>query len=718
MRREQLSRKWDVVVVGAGPGGLVAAITLARYGVAVLVVDKREGPSGLSRALTMSTRGMELMRRFGLDDAVRAGAVDVKIRAWVTATLASGEGTEMPLGYPSDEEARLASPTRPAWVPQNHHEPILVEHLRGLPTATVRFGCELLHLAQDGTGVDALVRDGETGVVEHVRASYVVAADGAHSAVREQLGIQMVGRDDLANYERVEFVAPLSPLVGPHRYGLYVITRPDAAGVLGPRGRGDRWGFSRETPVGESGLADLGHDDVIALIRRAAGSETLPVRIEHVSTFSFAAQLAERFSEGRCVLVGDAAHRMTPRGGTGMNTAIQDAFDLGWKLGWVLRGWAGPQLLETYEGERRPVAEHNVQRTGEPTGARRETDQALPWDLNGRLRHHWLGAGEQRRSTIDLVGDGLTLLAGGADQRWEGFARRLPSNAPVDVHLLDAGTAEALGLPPGGALLARPDGREVRRWTHFDPAAESGDGWSVFDAHPDRRRRPARSLEELPLDHGGEPGRPSGGGPSEVADDQPVGVTVDHGVERGCRPGAVESRTEGLVGDDHVDEGLLGGVPPGVVLLDQLRGGRVGGRGVADHPLDRRGAQGDVGRALDDDGEACARVGLPAGPGDPVALEDRDQGRVAGDVDVEDPRQDRLLGPERLIHGGGGHAGPGGDGVDRRGYVAPLEEQVAGGRDDALAGAEGPFLPAASGLRSALDRLPHTWQSNTLSSST
>ena len=105
-----------MLVAGAGPGGLVAAITLARYGIDVLLIEKRSTPSGLSRALTISTRGMELMRRFGLEEAVRSGAADVKIRAWVTPDLASGEGTETPLGYPADAEAALASPTRPARV--------------------------------------------------------------------------------------------------------------------------------------------------------------------------------------------------------------------------------------------------------------------------------------------------------------------------------------------------------------------------------------------------------------------------------------------------------------------------------------------------------------------------------------------------------------------------------------------------------------------------
>ena len=480
--RARLSRTCDALVVGAGPAGLVAAITLARYGIDVVLIDKRSTPSGLSRALAVSTRGMELMRRFGLEQAVRSGAADVKIRAWVTPSLASGQGTEMPLGSPSDAEAALASPTRPAWVAQDHHEPVMFEYLRSLPSASIRLGCQLLGVTQDDQLVRATVADAGTGAAEGINASYLIAADGAHSTVRGQLGIAMDGPDDLADYERVEFTAPLWQLAGEHRYGLYVITRPDAAGVLAPRGPGDRWSLSREIPVGTRGLAGLGPGDLTGLIRRAAGTGALRPQIERLSTFTFAAQMAERYAQGRCFLVGDAAHRATPRGGTGMNTAIQDSFDLGWKLAWVLRGWASPGLLASYERERRPVAAHNVRRSSEPAGARQETGQALAWDLGGRLPHHWLASGKQRTSTIDLIGDGLTLLAGPSDPRWGKFAGSTPSTVPVDVHVVDAGTADALSLPEAGALLARPDGRELRRWTGVDAAAAIGlDGSALPD---------------------------------------------------------------------------------------------------------------------------------------------------------------------------------------------------------------------------------------------
>jgi len=229
---------------------------------------------------------------------VRAGAPDVVPRAWVTPALASGEGTEMPLGYPSDEEAAAVSPSRPAWAPPDHHEPIPLARLCQMPSATIRFRCELTGLTQDQTGVHAVLTDRQTASTSQVDAHYVIAADGAHSRVREQLGIPMDGPDHLADYERAEFSAPLAGVAGDRRYALYVITRPDAAGVLARRGRGDRWEISRERAAGQSRFADLGGGELTGLIARAAGSGDLPVRIERLSSFPFTAQIAKRYPRG------------------------------------------------------------------------------------------------------------------------------------------------------------------------------------------------------------------------------------------------------------------------------------------------------------------------------------------------------------------------------------------------------------------------------------
>src|SRR5262249_4700076 len=170
--------------------------------------------------------------------------------------------------------------------------------------------------------------------------------------------------------------------------------------------------------------------------------------------------------DGRTFLIGDAAHRVTPRGGTGMNTAIHDGHDLGWKLAWVARGWGADGLLESYELERRPVAEHNVARSADPLGSRRPPGEELRVDLGGRIEHHWLAADASgaRASTLDLLGPGLTLLTGPDDEAWRGAAAALGNPRPLALRAVDELTARALGVHGAGAVLVRPHVIPPRRW--------------------------------------------------------------------------------------------------------------------------------------------------------------------------------------------------------------------------------------------------------------
>lgn len=462
------SRYVQVLIVGAGPAGLVAAITLARYGVRALLVEKRDETAGLSRALVISTRGMEILRSWGLEEAVRAGAADVEPLGWVTSTLASGEGQEIPLGYPKSADAVAVSPTRPAWAPQDHVEPCLLTYLRGFPSVEVHFGCELVGLEQSRDRMRARMRDRHSGQSWDVESLFIIGADGAHSTVREQTGIRMDGRDGLGDYERVEFCAPLAQIAADRRYGLTIITHPDSKGVLAPRGPNDRWGFSCESTPGQTQLVDASQEQLVQIITTAVGVPDLDLQIERTNSFTFAAQIAEHYRDGTVFLVGDAAHRMTPRGGTGMNTAIQDAYDLGWKMGWVLRGWAGVELLDSYETERRPVGVHNVSRSANPDGARRDAVDALVWDLNGRVAHHWVRRENAMLSTLDLLGPGLTVLASPGEPGWTEVAESLQTPAPLIAHIVDDQVADRLRIPRRGALLFRPDGRQVLEWTSLD----------------------------------------------------------------------------------------------------------------------------------------------------------------------------------------------------------------------------------------------------------
>jgi putative polyketide hydroxylase len=462
--RERCSDSVDVVIVGAGPAGLVAGIVLGSYGIDVAILEKRPQGSTLSRATVISTRCMEILRSWGLEPAVRAGAADVVPRAWVTPSLLSSEGVEMPLGYPTADEADAVSPTSPAWAPQDHLEPLLRAYLADLPSAGLWFGVQVEDAQQDDEGVTVSVQHPPAGRVP-IRARYMIAADGAHSTTRAALQIPMDGPDDLAEFHRIEFRAPLAALVGDRHFGLYVITNPDASGVFVSRGQGDRWGFAREWRPGESRMVDADDDELVELLTCAIGTHTALV-LETRSAFSFAAQVARRYRESRVFLAGDAAHRMTPRGGTGMNTAIQDAFDLGWRLAWVLRGWAANDLLDEYEAVRRPVGIHNVERAGQPDGARRDAEDALRWDLNDRVAHRRVKTSDGMALTLDLIAPGLTLFVGPHEPRW--MTADLKTLAPVRVYAFDETDAGALGLPQTGARLLGPDARAITAWESYD----------------------------------------------------------------------------------------------------------------------------------------------------------------------------------------------------------------------------------------------------------
>ena len=288
-----------------------------------------------------------------------------------------------------------------------------------------------------------------------------MGADGHRSTVRDAVGIGVEGTDAAMAGVASEFRAPLWPHLAEHRHALYAVQHPDASGVLIPAG-GDRWQYGVILGPDDDAEAMAQVPELTRRIRTATGVPGLPVQITRVSTFRAGAQLAERFSEGRVHLVGDAAHRVTPRGGNGLAMAVRDGLALGWRLAWVLRGWAPPCFLGGYEQEQRPLAAADVARAADPQGHCDAVITEMLHDLGGRLQHAWVGPGT---STLDLIGTGVTLLVADDLDGWRRAAASLLHQVPFTLAELSPATSHALGLHrPGGAVLVRPDGVPVARW--------------------------------------------------------------------------------------------------------------------------------------------------------------------------------------------------------------------------------------------------------------
>ena len=188
-----------VLIVGAGPAGLVTAIEIARRGERPLVVERHPSTSIFPRATGVSTRSMEIFRSYGIEDEIRRGGSRVIPRQATVSSLSDPAPVEGPIGFPDDAAALAVSPTTPAVSPQDHVEPILVERLRTLG-GEVRFSTELVGFTQDDSGVSAMIRDRSTGTETIVRSRYLVGADGHASTVRSTLGIPMTGPDDLGRF--------------------------------------------------------------------------------------------------------------------------------------------------------------------------------------------------------------------------------------------------------------------------------------------------------------------------------------------------------------------------------------------------------------------------------------------------------------------------------------------------------------------------------------
>ena len=500
-------RHTPVLIVGGSLVGLTTSVLLGKHGVPHVVVESHPGTAIHPRAASFHQRTMEILRSVGLQREVEEAAAGEFVQGGAIIAVESLGGKELKYFYRSyNEGVEDLSPTSRLFVTQVGLEPILRRRAAELGAEHL-YGTDLVSFEDRGDHVRSVIRPRADGDEEAIVSDWVVAADGARSRVRERLGIPMTGHGSFADCLTIYFKGDVTHLLAGRNLSVVYVNHPDLTGFFRFSFAGDS-GFlavfsttepdgSRNNNVGE----DMSVERCTELVHTALGDAALPVEIENVQRWSATADTAESFRRGRVFLAGDAAHAMPPTGGFGGNTGIADAHNLAWKLALVLRGPAGPGLLDTYDPERRPISRLTVEqaytryalrvdptlpqddmmaplddpaielgsiyRSSAVAGSSPVTEQPLDdphartWTVGSRVPHVELDGGA---STLDVADGGFAVLTSEDRDEWQHAARAVEESLGVPV------AVQALEAPiPGGAALLRPDA--VIAWRPDEAAA-------------------------------------------------------------------------------------------------------------------------------------------------------------------------------------------------------------------------------------------------------
>jgi len=346
----------QVVIVGSGPSGLACALELGHRGIRCIVVEQHERVGQNPRAKTTNVRTREHLRRWGIADALR-------------------EASTLPADYPSNivfatsmngpllariENAFYCCPDRNdhysesgQWVPQYLIEEVMRRRAESFPNVSFRFSQRLTDVEQSEDGAKAVFVHTETGAESAIHSEYIIGADGGRSTLRKLMGTTMTGKP--AKYRNFNVVLRAPTLAQMHPLGpaiQYWLVNNEAPCLFGPMDGVDRWYFMA-TKIDPD--LDPESVDVCDMIRRSTGIDFEMEIVGSVDPWFAHSLIADKYSDRRLFLAGDACHLHVPFGGFGMNMGIADGVDLGWKMAATLQGWGGTQLLDTYETERRPV---------------------------------------------------------------------------------------------------------------------------------------------------------------------------------------------------------------------------------------------------------------------------------------------------------------------------------------------------------------------------
>lgn len=528
-----------VLVVGGGPVGLAMTIDLGTRGIPSILVEQGDGTIEHPRTGLVAVRTMEAFRQWGIAEKVRAcGFPEDYELSMVFCTSLTGLLLDRE-AYPSMRETPTPpeTPEKKQRCPQLWLQPILLQTALDNPLTSVIFKHRFEKLEQLQDCIHAVVRDLDTDQTKTIRAQYLLGCDGPASLVRSQAGIDMEGR--LLSYS-INILINAPDLVKHHAMGegeRYMFIGPTGMwGNLTVVDGADTW---RLTVLGSSDRIELDTFDARYWVCKAFGTletpERIPFEVLSVTPWRRSEMLATQYVSGRVALVGDSAHTMSPTGGMGMNTGIQEVLDIGWKLQGLLQGWAGPKLLHSYNLERRPIAKRNIsfstqnfkawQDTPEPDavcddtpkgaavraaiGKRLRDSTKVEWESMGlqlghryedspicipdgsaptsddfkdyiptgrpgaRAPHAWLKDG---RSTLDLFGNSFVLLHFPSDET--------SSSAPlvdafearkIPLNVVTLMEQEIAALYERRFVLVRPDGHVAWRADAIDDALKIAD---------------------------------------------------------------------------------------------------------------------------------------------------------------------------------------------------------------------------------------------------
>jgi len=368
-----------VLIAGGGPVGLTLAIDLGLRGIACTLIERKDAPAFLPKMERCNARTLEIFRRMGIADRVRAAGYPTAYPMDVYHIITMMDPPLARVPYPSVDEARAEAarrndgimPLEPyQLISQYTLEPLLKQIAEENPLIDVRFGHELISFEQDPAGVSAHVRT-KDGRELTFRSSYLVGTDGGTSTVRKQLGFAMDGQANIRSMVQALYRCDTLYDVVPIGHGRhYKVSDQYSSGVVCQDS-------CRHFSINAERCTEA---DMPAIFANVLGA---PIPFEMIAAAPWRHNLlcAQRYIDGRVMLAGDSAHLVIPTAGLGLNTGIGDAIDLSWKLAAVLSGWGGPQLLQSYEDERRQIGVRNVRASGNATAARRERRENhwVPW---------------------------------------------------------------------------------------------------------------------------------------------------------------------------------------------------------------------------------------------------------------------------------------------------------------------------------------------------